>query len=82
MGLARAKRRRGTGKRRPFRGRSPCEFHEKLRSAYRALAATEPKRCIVIDGRAPREVVADRIWAIVDERLLPRTEGSWRRRAP
>ena len=47
------------------------EFHEKLRRAYRALAAEEPKRCVVIDGRAPRDVVADRIWSTVEERLHP-----------
>ncbi len=46
------------------------EFHEKLRQAYRALAAEEPKRCVVIDGRAPREVVSERIWSLVHERLL------------
>jgi dTMP kinase len=51
------------------------EFHEKLRQAYRALAAEEPKRCIVIDGRAPREVVSERIWALVHERLLTRNAG-------
>ncbi|MFY9686813.1 MAG: thymidylate kinase, partial [Pseudolabrys sp.] len=51
------------------------EFHEKLRGAYRALAAAEPKRCVVIDGRAPRDVVADRIWSIVRDRLHPESLG-------
>jgi hypothetical protein len=27
---------------------------------------------VTIDGRAPRNVVAERIWAVVDERLRPR----------
>jgi dTMP kinase len=51
------------------------EFHEKLRGAYRALAAAEPKRCVVIDGRAPRDVVADKIWSIVKDRLHPKSLG-------
>ena len=39
--------------------------------AYRALADKEPKRCVVIDGRAPRDVVAERIWNTVEQRLHP-----------
>src|SRR5215475_1123815 len=70
IGLARAKSRRGQGAADRFEAES-MDFHEKLRQAYRALAAEEPERCIVIDGRAPRDVVADRIWSIVRERLHP-----------
>jgi dTMP kinase len=70
VGLARAKSRRGTGAADRFEAEA-VEFHEQLRNAYRALAELEPKRCIVIDGRAPRDVVAERIWAIVEERLHP-----------
>jgi len=70
VGLARAKSRRGTGKADRFESES-VEFHEKLRNAYRALAQREPKRIVVIDGRAPREVVAERIWTAVQQRLLP-----------
>ena len=70
VGLARAKSRRGKGIADRFEAESK-EFHKKLRRAYRVLATDEPKRCIVIDGRAPREVVADRIWLIVQERLHP-----------
>jgi hypothetical protein len=29
----------------------------------------------VIDGRAPRDVVADRIWSLVRERLHPEPAG-------
>jgi dTMP kinase len=47
------------------------EFHERLRQVYRALAVEEPDRCIVVDGRAPRDVVAERIWSVVRERLRP-----------
>ena len=70
VGLARAKRRRGNNATDRFEAES-VEFHETLRHAYVALADKEPKRCVVIDGRAPRDVVADRIWEAVRERLNP-----------
>jgi dTMP kinase len=70
VGLARAKRRRGKGTADRFEAEG-IEFHETLRKAYRELAAKEPKRCIVIDGRAPRDVVAERIVTIVEQRLHP-----------
>ena len=70
IGLARATRRRGAGTTDRFESES-IEFHEELRRAYLALAAKEPKRCTVIDGRAPRDVVSERIWATVEERLHP-----------
>ena len=70
VGLARAQSRRGGAAADRFESES-VEFHEKLRAAYRALAAAEPGRIVVIDGRAPREVVAERIWTIVEERLHP-----------
>jgi dTMP kinase len=70
VGLARAKRRRGSSNTDRFEAES-VEFHEALRQAYAALADKEAKRCVVIDGRAPRDVVSDRIWEIVRERLNP-----------
>ncbi len=70
IGLARAKNRRGTGATDRFEAES-LEFHEALRTAYATLAAREPKRCVVVDGRAPRDVVAERIWGAVIERLNP-----------
>ena len=69
IGLARAKSRRGAGVADRFEAES-VEYHEHLRQAFLALAKLESKRCIVIDGRAPCDVVADRIWAAVSERLL------------
>lgn len=71
VGLARAHRRRGSDKADRFEAEAVA-FHENLRNAYRALAKSEPGRIVVIDGRAPRNVVAGRIWALVDERLRPR----------
>jgi dTMP kinase len=70
VGLARAKRRRGGSSTDRFEAES-VEFHETLRRAYLALAESEPKRCVVIDGRAPRDIVAKRIWDTVDARLQP-----------
>ncbi|HZL39844.1 MAG TPA: dTMP kinase [Pseudolabrys sp.] len=70
VGLARAKRRRGTDPTDRFEAEG-IEFHEALRKAYSALADKEPKRCVVIDGRAPRDIVSGRIWETVVERLNP-----------
>ena len=58
------------------------EFHEALRQAYRALAIEEPQRCIVVDGRAPRDEVSGRIWSIVQGRLHPERVGSAETTAP
>ena len=41
------------------------EFHERVRQEYRELSRLEPERIRMIDGRAEREVVADRIWEVV-----------------
>jgi dTMP kinase len=75
VGLARATQRRGKGDVDRFEAES-VEFHERLRQAYRMLAEHEPHRIVVVDGRAPREVVAERIWTIVEERLHPRLEST------
>jgi dTMP kinase len=74
IGLARAKSRRGQGAADRFEAES-IDFHEKLRQAYRALAKEEPERCVLVDGRAPRDVVAERIWSTVRERLHPDSLG-------
>ena len=81
VGLARAKSRRGQLAADRFEAESK-EFHEKLREAYRALADAEPDRCIVIDGRPPRDVVSERIWSIVRERLHPEPVGVAETTAP
>jgi dTMP kinase len=70
IGLARATARRGKDVADRFEAES-LDYHEALRNAYRALAEKEPKRCFVIDGRAPRDVVAERIWNVVAQRLQP-----------
>jgi|SRR5579883_166939 dTMP kinase len=47
------------------------DFHQRLRSAYRALAASEKARCVVIDARAPKKTVAQQVWQAVQARLKP-----------
>lgn len=72
IGRTRASKRRGGGRADRFEAET-IEFHMKLRAAYLDLAAQEPERCVVIDARAPREEVAERIWNIVVTRLEPAT---------
>jgi dTMP kinase len=40
-------------------------FYNRVRDAYGALAAAEPDRFRIIDGRAGVDAVADRIWDVV-----------------
>ena len=47
------------------------EFHEKLREAFRALAADESERCVIIDASVPRVQVAKDIWDTVQAKLEP-----------
>ena len=42
------------------------EFHRKVYEAYHALAASEPRRFRIIDGRADRETMAREIWTAVE----------------
>jgi len=70
IGLARATARRGKDLADRFEAES-IAYHESLRKAYSVLAEKEPERCIVIDGRAPREIVAERIWAAVERKFNP-----------
>jgi dTMP kinase len=70
VGLARATERRGSGEADRFE-QEGLEFHEKLRAAYREVAEGDPERCVLIDSQQPKERVAERIWAIVNERLDP-----------
>jgi len=70
VGLARAKRRRGSGPADRYEAEA-IEFHEGLRRAYHRLASEEPRRLLLIDGRPPRDIVSGRIWEIVEQRLQP-----------
>ena len=70
VGLKRAAKRRGAGAADRFESEAR-EYHTKLREAFRALAAKEPRRCVLIDTTRPRQEVAERIWAEVQSRLMP-----------
>jgi dTMP kinase len=70
VGLERAAARRGAGAADRFEAET-IEFHAALREAFRALAAAEPKRCVLIDSTLPPAEVAVRIWRLVQKRLLP-----------
>ena len=67
QGLARAAKRRGAGPADRFEDEA-IEYHDKLREAFRALAAQEPDRCVLIDATRPRPVVAEHIWREVEAR--------------
>ncbi len=44
-------------------------FHERLRAAFRAIAAEAPERCVLVDAAGPVEAVAERVLAAVEARL-------------
>jgi dTMP kinase len=69
LGLERAAARRGAGSADRFEAEA-VEYHAVLREAFRALAAKEPKRCVVIDSTLPPAEVAERVWRLVQRRLL------------
>jgi dTMP kinase len=65
-GLARAAERSGAGDR--FE-RLDHSFHERLRAGFRAIAATEPERCLLIDAMGSIDEVGDRIVSAVARRF-------------
>ncbi len=66
VGLARARARRGDETR--FES-FDLSFHERLRAGFLAIAAAEPKRCVVIDATQAQDLVAAQAWSAVTERL-------------
>ncbi|MDH3241777.1 MAG: dTMP kinase [Alphaproteobacteria bacterium] len=72
-GLARAGKRADDG---PLAGREDRyermdrAFHQRLRDGFRAIAAADTARCVVIDATRPVDDVAAAIAAAVTERLL------------
>jgi dTMP kinase len=73
-GLARAARRRQAGKTASAQldtfERRDLAFHERLRAGYAALAATQPERCVLVDGVKAPGLLAAEIWGHVERRLL------------
>ena len=50
-------------------GREDKAFHERVREGYRALAAEEPERWLVVDASEPVDMVTDAIWRQVEALL-------------
>jgi len=46
------------------------EFHDRIHSTFRELAAAEPERWVVIDGSASIADVAAAVWTAVEQRLV------------
>jgi dTMP kinase len=70
LGLERAAKRRGDDAADRFEAEA-VDYHAKLREAFRALAARETSRCVLIDTTRPRREVAENIWHEVEARLMP-----------
>ncbi len=67
LGLTRADARRGaSGAADRFEGET-LAFHERIRAAFRAIAAAEPARCLLLDATADKAAVSDRIAARVSD---------------
>jgi dTMP kinase len=65
LGLARAKERGGADR---FE-RKGLAFHERLREGFKAIAASDPARCVLLDASRSVEAIAADIVAIVEARL-------------
>lgn len=73
-GLARAhSRNRGVGRLESRLDEQAIEFHEKARAAYHELARREPARFRLIDGDAPPDVIAGKVWEQARELLSARS---------
>ncbi|MBY0298128.1 MAG: dTMP kinase [Methylobacterium sp.] len=69
-GLARARRRDLGSARGPDRFEAEAlSFHQRLREAFRAIAAAEPRRCALIDAAGDPDAVAAAVRATVAGRL-------------
>jgi dTMP kinase len=74
-GLARAKARRGDDDPDRFETED-LAYHQALNAGFRAIAAEEKQRCVLIDADRPAEQVADEIWRVVRLRLNPAAASS------
>jgi dTMP kinase len=66
-GLGRTRLRNGANRDRM--DEEALEFHRKVRSIYLKLAAEQPDRIKIVDGNGSIEVVAERIWEVVKDRV-------------
>jgi len=75
IGLKRAAARRGNAAPDRFESED-VKFHQKLRDAYREIAATEPQRCVLIDASADPATVAASVWTALRDRFFPAPAAS------
>src|SRR5213083_841182 len=47
----------------------PAEFYERVRAAYRELAAREPERVVLIDGSRNADQIEKKIWNMLSSRF-------------
>jgi len=69
IGLKRAAARRGNAAPDRFESED-VKFHQKLRDAYREIAAAEPERCVLIDASADPNTVAANVWTALRDRFF------------
>lgn len=75
VGMQRAAARRGAGAPDRFEAED-IRFHQKLRDAYRQIAAAEPERCVLIDATAEPAMVAAKIWSALRDRFFATGAGN------
>jgi dTMP kinase len=77
VGLQRAAARRGSGAPDRFEAED-VKFHQDLRDAYKAIAAEDPQRCVLIDANADADTVAAQVWTALRDHLftIPNTASS------
>ncbi|MCW6507611.1 dTMP kinase [Lichenifustis flavocetrariae] len=76
VGLARAAARRAPSAIPDRFEREALAFHDGLRRGFLTIAAAEPDRCAVVDAEASADEAAERIWRVVETRLLtPRSSA-------
>jgi dTMP kinase len=63
--LARAEARNRRGSRTDRMEEQDAAFYRRARDAYAALAAAEPERFRIVDGRASMEAVEERLWEAI-----------------
>jgi dTMP kinase len=68
-GLARARRRRGDAASADAYESAGLAFHERVRESFRAIAAAEPERCVLIDAGGSEAEVAAAVQTACRQRL-------------
>jgi dTMP kinase len=81
-GLRRAAARRGAGDRPDRFEKETLAIHQRRREAFLAIAAAEPRRCVVVDASGGPDSVEDAVTAAVFAALEARQPGRQRQAAP